>query len=158
MNYLKKLSLAFALIAFCLSLSVATGYAQPGRAGWKNNNGKAKGWYKGQRNGWDNGRKRGWRNRSAIFTQQDRWRNRRYVNRSYVYPQYNYYSYPQYRTRRYGRITTQEYWRLRRQRARLYNTRNRYNNDGYISNRERRTLQNRYTRYRRSVYRDRRDW
>lgn len=60
---------------------------------------------------------------------------------------------------RYGRVTPQEYRRLQRQRERLYNSRYRYyRNDGYISDRERRKLQKKYYKYRRSVYRDRRDW
>jgi hypothetical protein len=149
MKILKKLGVIFAGIAFCLSLTVATSYAQPGRAGWKNNNGKSKGWYKGQRNGWDNGRKTGWRNRSAILTQQNRsWQNR---NRQNVYWQQN-------RRLRNGRITTQEYLQLQRKRAQLYRTRSRYYNDGYLSDKERRKLNKRYNKYQQRVRRDRRDW
>ena len=70
-----------------------------------------------------------------------RWRNR---NDQYIY-------YPQTR-RRYRSLTPYELWQMRRQRARIYNSRSRYyNNDG---NRERRRMQNRYNR--RNVYR--RDW
>jgi hypothetical protein len=145
MNLLKKLSLAVAAIAFFLSLSVATGYAQPGRAGWKNNNGKSKGWYKGQRKGWDNGQKRGWRNRQVILTQSDRnwrrnddrnWRDRQYRN---------------------GRLTTNELRQLQRRRALLNRTRSRYYNDGYLSSKERRKLNKRYNKYQQRVRRDRRD-
>jgi hypothetical protein len=142
MNLLKKLSLATAAAAFLLSLSVAAAYAQPGRAGWRNNNGRARGWYQGQRNGWNRGRKNGWRNRG--------WGNNNvyYGDRDY---QTRYYS--------YGRLSPREYYRLQRQRSRIYNNRNRYySNDGYISGRERRRLQRQYNRYQRNVYRDRRDW
>lgn len=65
----------------------------------------------------------------------------------------------QNRNWRASRVTPQEYRRLQRQRIRLYNTRNRYyNNDGYISSKERRKLQKRYLKYRRNAIRDRRDW
>lgn len=58
----------------------------------------------------------------------------------------------------YGRITPQEYWRLQRQRNRLYRSYNRSTRDGYLTDRERRRLSRQYYKYRRSVYRDRRDW
>lgn len=132
MKLIKKLGLIIAAIAFCISISAATSYAQPGRAGWKNNNGKHKGWTKGQRNGWDNGRKTGWRNRSILISQQDR-------------------------IRRTGRITPQEYRQMQRKRLQLNRTRTRYYNDGYISDKERRKLQKRYNKYQRRVSRDTRD-
>lgn len=81
------------------------------------------------------------------------WNNGRYNNGSWQNRN------RQNRNWRASRITPQEYRRLQRQRVRLYNTRNRYyNNDGYISYKERRKLQKRYLKYRRNVYRDRRDW
>ena len=88
------------------------------------------------------GRDRGYQQRGDNWervSQARRWRNRNY--------------------RSGGGISPYEYRRLQRQRERLYNSRSRYyRNDGRLSNWERRRLQNRYYRYRRNVYRDRRDW
>ena len=87
------------------------------------------------------GRERGWQQRGGLWegqTNNRRWRNRNYRN---------------------YRITPQEARRLQRQRMRLYNTRERYyGNDGRLSYKERRKLAKRYSKYRRNVYRDRRDW
>jgi hypothetical protein len=141
MNLIKKLGLIISAVAFCLSLAVVSADAQPGRAGWKNNNGKAKGWYKGQRNGWDKGRKTGWRNRTTTTIYQQRYQTGLYTQRD-----------------RYGRLTWQERQRLQRQRERLYRTQNRYYRDGYLSGKEQRKLNKRYNQYQRKVRRDRRDW
>lgn len=62
------------------------------------------------------------------------------------------------RNYRQGRISDRERDRLRRQREKIYNSRNRYFRDGYLNNNERRRLSNKVTKYRRNVYRDRRDW
>jgi hypothetical protein len=140
MKFIKKLGVIFAAIAFCLSLTVATSYAQPGKAGWKNNNGKHKGWYKGQRNGWNKGRKTGWLNRTGILSQQD-WRNNRTTRRT-----------------RTGRLTSQELRQLQRRQTLLNRTRNRYYSDGYLTNRESRKLNKRTNKYQRRVRRDTRDW
>ena len=141
MNLMRKLGLAAAACAFLLSLSVATAYAQPGRAGWRDNNGRSRGWTQGQRNGWNRGRKNGWRNDNN--RRNNNWNDRRYQSQNY----------------RYGRLTRSEIYRLQRQRSRLYNTQTRYyRNDGYLSDRERRRLQRKYNRYQRNVYRQRRDW
>lgn len=130
MNYLKKISLTFVGIAFCLSLFVISSYAQYGRSGsYQNRNG-----YRQQQ-----------QYRSRISRQQTQ--NRYYQNRYY---QNRYYG--------YGRITPQEARRLQRQRQRLYNTTRRIYRDGYVNSREQNRLQRRYNRYRRNVYRDRRDW
>ena len=59
---------------------------------------------------------------------------------------------------RHGRISDRERDRLRRQRERIFNSRNRYYRDGYLNNNERRKLTKKVTKYRRNVYRDRRDW
>ena len=138
MNYLKKLGLVCAAIAFLMSVSVVTGYAQ------------------GSRN-------RSWQNRDS-YPQNRQYRNRRTENnrrwqsRSGYYNNRSYQS-RYYRSNRYGRISRAEAIRLQRQRARLYRARSRYyNNDGRLSYRERRRLAERYQRYRRNVYRDRRDW
>lgn len=60
--------------------------------------------------------------------------------------------------RRASRVTPQEYRRLQRERYRLYRSSNRYYNDGYLSEKERRKLARKYSKYRRDVYRDRHDW
>lgn len=112
MNYLKRLGLVCLAIAFFMSISVITSYAQSYR-------------------------NRGWENRD--YNRQYQQNNRRY--------------------RRNSRITPQEYRRLSRERYRLYQRTNRYyRNDGYLSDRERRKLARKYNKYRRNVYRDRRDW
>ncbi len=123
MNYLKKLSLAATALAFFLSLSVATGYAQPGRASVYGNNGKHKGWYKGKHNGWRN------RKRQTVY-----------------YPRTGRYVYYPRTTRVYPRTN-------------IYRTRNGYYyNDRYISNKQRRKMQKRYLKYRRSAIQNRRNW
>lgn len=91
-------------------------------------------------------RDRSWQNSSSYWQTQQYRRNRRWQNRNYI----SYYG--------YGRVTPQEYRRLQQQRYRLYNQRNRAYSDGYVSDKERRKLQKRYNKYRRNVYRDRRDW
>jgi hypothetical protein len=135
MNYLKKIGLVCAAVAFFMSVSVVTGYAQYSRnRSWQNRG--------------DSSQSRQYRNRRTENNR--RWQNRSgyYNNRSY---QSQYYS--------YGRISPREARRLQLQRARLYRTSNRYyRNDGRLSYRERRRLAERYQRYRRNVYRDRRDW
>jgi hypothetical protein len=73
MKLLKKLGLALSALAFCLSLSVATTYAQPGKARYEGNRGKHKGWTKGKHKGWDKNNV-GWENRSNRVS--DRERNR----------------------------------------------------------------------------------
>ena len=87
------------------------------------------------------GRERSWQQQRGGYwqgQQNRRWRNRNYRN---------------------NRITPREARRLQRQRARLANTRYRYyRNDGRISYRERQKLARKYSKYRRNVYRDRRDW
>ena len=69
---------------------------------------------------------------------------------------YIQYGQPQWDRRR-GRISPQEYRRLHRQRYRLYRSRNRAYQDGYVNYNERRRLSRQYYKYRRNVYRDRRD-
>jgi len=56
-----------------------------------------------------------------------------------------------------GRLSPQEYRRLQRQRYHFYQSRNRAYRDGYINYNERRRLSRQYSKYRRNVYRDRRD-
>ena len=63
----------------------------------------------------------------------------------------------QNRINRNRRISPQEARRLQRQRERLIRTRDRYRNDGYISDKERSKLQKKQYKYRRAVRRDRRD-
>ncbi len=89
-------------------------------------------------------RNRRWQNNNdgSLSEYQNRQRNRRWQNRHYDY----------------GRISPQEARRLQRQRYRLYNQRERAYRDGYISEKEQRKLQKKYYKYRRNVYRDRRDW
>ena len=137
MNYLKKLGLVCAAIAFLMSVSVATGYAQWNRnRSWQNRDNDSSRQYRNRRT--ENNRR--WQNRSGY------WRNGSNQSRYYRYGGN-------------GRITRAEAIRLQRQRARLYRARNRYyGNDGRLSYRERRRLAERYQRYRRNVYRDRRDW
>ena len=53
MKTLKKLGLIFSTIAFCMTLAVTASYAQPGKAKYKGNNGKHKGWTQGKNKGWD---------------------------------------------------------------------------------------------------------
>ena len=84
----------------------------------------------------------------------DRNRDRRYEDRDWRSNQ----GHGQDRLYRNRRISPQEARRLQRQRERLYRTRNRYyQNDGYVSDRERNRLQRKYYKYRRNVRRDRRD-
>ena len=137
MNYLKKLGLVCAAIAFLMSISVVTGYAQWSRnRSWQNRDNYSSRQYRNRRT--ENNRR--WQNRSSY------WNNRSNQSRYYRYGSY-------------GTITRAEAIRLQRQRARLLQARSRYYyNDGRLSYRERRRLAERYQRYRRSVYRDRRDW
>ena len=123
MNILKKLGLAFASLAFVMALSVVSANAQPGKAGWNGNNGKHRGWTQGQHRGWNKGRKTGWQDRNSWWSRQT---DRRY---------------------RTGRYDDYKYRRLERQRERLYNSRNRYYSDGYLSDKERRKLNKRYQKY-----------
>ncbi len=170
MNHLKKLALTCSVIAVVMSVSVITSYAQWGKKrSWQNRDGYSQSrQYRARRS--ENHRR--WQNRSAY------WNNRSYQNRNYRYAGrgyqgnyryanrsyrtgYRYVNYQNYRNRNYrsDRISPREARRLARQRARLYQARNRYyNNDGRLSYRERRRLAERYQRYRRNVYRDRRDW
>ena len=131
MNSLKKLSLIFTAIAFCLSLAVTATYAQPGRAKWQGNNGKHKGWYKGKHKGWDK--------RDDRFNRRNARLDRR-IDRSYSR----------------GRLSAEEYRRLERRRMTLHRVANRYQNTGRgINNREQRRLNRQYNtynrRYRRAV-------
>lgn len=57
-----------------------------------------------------------------------------------------------------GRVSPQEYRRLQRERYRIYQSRNRAYRDGSINYNERRRLSRQRDRFRRHVYRDRRDW
>ena len=127
MKLLKKLGLMLSAIAFCLSLSVATANAQPGKAKWTGNQGKHKGWTQGKHKGWSKGKKVGWINRD-----DDWWRRNR-------------------------NLTWQERRRLSRERARLLARRARYNSDGVLSTKEQRKLSKKYYKLRRDVRRDRRD-
>lgn len=131
MKYLRKIVLTATALALMSVIYVAESQAQ-GRSRWYGNNGRHNGWTQGRHRGWDNRRGRGWDN--------DR-RSSWYGGRS-----------------RGGYLSWDERRRLQRQRYRLYNTRNRYYRDGYLNDKERRRLSNRYNRYRRNVYRDRRDW
>jgi hypothetical protein len=173
MNLMKKLALTGSVIAFVMSLSAITGYAQwSKKRSWQNRDGYSQNRQYRNRRAQDNRR---WQNRGAHRNnrsyQNRNYRgygnygyvnNRGYANRSYRYgyPNYGYVNYPNYQNRnyRYGRISPREARRLQRQRARLYQARNRYARDGHLSYSERRRLANRYQRYRRDVYRDRRDW
>ncbi len=138
MNYLKKLGLVCAAIAFLMSISVINGYAQRSR-------------------------NRSWQNRD-YYSQSRQYRNRRTENNRSWQNRRSYGNNRRYQSRYYrydgsGRITRAEAIRLQRQRARLLRARNRYYyNDGRMSLSERRRLAERYQRYRRSVNRDRRDW
>lgn len=53
MKSLKKLGLLFSAIVFCLSVSAASAYAQPGKAKYEGNRGKHKGWTIGKHKGWE---------------------------------------------------------------------------------------------------------
>lgn len=86
---------------------------------------------RGLHRGWTTGRHRGWDNRGRRYGWTDS---------------------------RYGRLSWRERRRLERQRNRLYNMRKRFYSDGYYSPRERRRLMYGTYRYRRNIYRDRRDW
>ncbi len=129
MKYLKKIVLTGAALAFLSVVYVAESQAQR-RSRWDGNNGRNDRWSQGRHRGWDDRRGRGWNNDRGSS-----W----YGNRN-------------------GYLSWNERRRLQRQRYRLYNTRNRYYRDGYLNDKERRKLSNRYNRYRRNVYRDRRDW
>lgn len=83
---------------------------------------------RGSNRGWTNGLHRGWDNRGRRIG------------------------------RKSGRLSWRERQRLARQRYRIYNTRNRYYRDGYLSPWERRRLRERRLRYRQNYYRQRRDW
>jgi hypothetical protein len=120
MSILKKLGLLFSAVVFCLSLSVATASAQPGKASWKNNNGKHKGWYKGKHYGWNKGKKTGWLNNTSIWNS----RNRRNRN-----------------------ISNSEFWRLQNLRNRINRRQSRYYNDGSLSYKEQQKLSKSYNKY-----------
>jgi hypothetical protein len=128
MNYLRKFGLVVSAIAFCLSLYVASADAQ-----WRQN--------------------RNWETREQNIY---RTTNRRWNRNRNVYWQQNRNIY--WQQNRYGRLSPREYWRLQRQRSRIYRNTNRYYSDGYLSSSERRRLMRQQYRYRRNVYRDRRDW
>lgn len=138
MKFIKRLTLIFSAIAFCFSLAVVSADAQSRNRSWNNRNNNDR---------LENRSNRSWRNRNR---RNNSWQNRSWQNRNRqnVYWQQN----------RYGRITPQEYRQLQRKRAQLYRTRNRYSSDGYISSKERRKLQKRYSKYQRRVRRDTRDW
>jgi len=144
MSYLRKFGLLFTVFAFCMSLAVVTSFAQPGKARWEGNNGRHRGWEQGKRNGWNNGRKTGWRNRNNDYY----WQQNRYGSRDY-YSRQNRWG---------GRVTPREYWRMQRQRSRIYRNTDRYYSDGYLSDKESRKLMKQRYKYRRSAYRNRRDW
>jgi hypothetical protein len=130
MKSLKKLTLIFIAVAFCLSLSVVTSMAQPGKAKYKGNNGNHYGWEKGKHKGWNKGKKKGWENRDDRWDRNDDRLERR-TNRNY----------------RRGRISEDEYRRLQRRQNRINRIRDRYDDDGVINNREQRRLRNRYGNY-----------
>ncbi|HLM00738.1 MAG TPA: hypothetical protein VK400_06760 [Pyrinomonadaceae bacterium] len=132
MSYLRKFGLVVSAIAFSLSLYAATADAQ-----------------------WRQDGDREYRERSVYgdrSSQNRRWNRSRSVYRR----QYRTYGWQQ--GSRYGRISPREYWRLQRQRSRIYRSSNRAYRDGYLSDSERRRLMRQQYRYRRNVYRDRRDW
>lgn len=58
MKSLKKLGLVLSAIAFCLCVSAASAYAQPGKAKYEGNRGLHKGWEKGKHYGWEKRDKR----------------------------------------------------------------------------------------------------
>jgi len=64
MKIVKKIGFVLFAIAFCLSLSITSAYAQPGKARYEGNNGKHKGWVKGQHKGW---RKRDSRSERRVY-------------------------------------------------------------------------------------------
>jgi hypothetical protein len=134
MNLFKRLGIAIGAIAFCLSLFVIAGQAQDGRWRWRNYDRSEKSW-----------------NKARKYRRPDRRIYSRYRPRYIGYNRFN--RYPGYG----GRITPREARRLARQRARIYNARNRYYRDGYLSPRERRQLRKQIIRYRRNVIRARLD-
>lgn len=128
MNLFRKLLLAGSTLAILTSMAVVAANAQPGRARWEGNNGRHLGWYNQRYN--------------------RRFRNNRYGN----FDRYSVYG------ARPGYLSWRERRRLERQRYRLYNQRNRYYSDGFLNNRERRRLSQRYRQYRYNVRRDRWDY
>ena len=124
-------------IAFCLSLAVTADYAQPGKAKYKDNNGKHRGWTQGRHKGWDKQR-------------DDRWV--RTNGRDYRRQRDGIYY-----DRNGRRITPQERRRLERQQSRLGRLQDRYYRDGSLSNKEQQKLDKKYTKYRRSVRKARRN-
>lgn len=94
MKTLKKLGLIFTALVFCLSLAVTASYAQPGKAKWKGNNGKHKGWAKQQNqgiaynSGYQNGRyydRNGRRITAQEYRRLQRQRSRIYRSRERYY-------------------------------------------------------------------------
>ena len=136
MKTLKKLGLIFMALVFCLSLAASAINAQPGRAKYSGNNGKHKGWTKGNPNGWEK-RDNNWVRTAGRDYQ--RYQNSRYYDRNG------------------RRITPQEYRRLQRQRSRIYRSQNRYYRDGSLSYKEQQKLNKQYSKYRRSVRKARRN-
>ena len=143
MNLFKKLGLAVGAIAFCFSLLVATSYAQDRQSRYRNNDRSERNWNNSQRKYQRNDRS------DRRYSRYSRYNNNNRYSRYNQYNRYNRYG---------GRINPREARRLARQRARIYNSRNRYQRDGYISPREQRKLYKQTTKYRRNVRRDRRDW
>jgi len=135
MKTLKKLGLIFSTIAFCMTLAVTASYAQPGKAKYKGNNGKHKGWTQGKNKGWDKRDNKWVRNNGRDYR---RYRDGRYYDRNG------------------RRITPQERRRLERQQSRLGRLENRYYRDGSLSKKEQQKLDSKYSKYRRSVRKARR--
>jgi len=136
MKTLKKFGLFLTAIAFCLSLAVTASYAQPGKAKYEGNKGKHKGWTQGKHRGWDR-RDDNWvRTNGRDYRRQ---RDGRYYDRNGI------------------RITPQERRRLERQQSRLGRLRDRFYRDGSLSNKEERKLDKKYTKYRRSIRKARRN-
>ena len=135
MKTLKKIGLIFTTIAFCLSLTVMTSYAQPGKAKYSGNKGKHKGWTQGKHKGWNK------RDDKWIRTNgRDYRRNRdgRFYDRNG------------------RRITPQEGRRLERQQSRIGRLQTRYYRDGSLSSKEQQKLDKKYSKYNRSVRKARR--
>lgn len=136
MKLLKKIGLSITAIAFCLSLAFTASYAQPGKAKYQGNSGKHRGWTQGKHKGW-NKRDGNWvRTNGRDYRRQ---RDGRYYDRNGI------------------RITPQERRRLERQQSRLGRLRDRYYRDGSLNSKEQQKLDKKYSKYRRSVRKARRN-
>ncbi|HEX6125603.1 MAG TPA: hypothetical protein VFZ23_09560 [Pyrinomonadaceae bacterium] len=116
MALIRRIIVAALGLAFCLTLSVATSNAQPGRARWEGNRGLHRGWTQGRHRGWNNrGRRIG---RYDYGSRLSWWERRRLARQRYrMYNARN----------RYYRDGYLSPWERRRLRSRAY----RYRQNSY---------------------------